>query len=272
MIPGDLSLRDACLTEGEALRQAFRGKDLSASKFLRSGAAILVALAILAWCLYDGVLPLNTPPRDRFPVRGGDVSHHQGAIDWPVLAGQDIRFVYIKATEGGDFKDSRFAENWQKARLAGLAVGAYHFFSPGKSGREQARNFIETVPGEADALPPVLDVECPAAPPGPEREAVRARIAECLALLEEHYGRRPVIYATREAYDVFIKGAFSRYPLWIRSVFSPPDSDALGRDWLIWQYSCRGRLAGYAGRERYIDLNVFNGGEDSFLRFWRGEP
>jgi lysozyme len=246
--------------------------DSTFSKILCSGAAILAALAILAWCLYDGILPLHSPSRDRFPLRGVDVSHHQGIIDWPTLAGQDIRFVYMKATEGGDFKDSRFADNWRKARLAGLAVGAYHFFLPGKSGREQARNFTETVPREADALPPVLDVECPAAPPGPEREAVRARIAECLALLEEQYGKRPVIYATYEAYDVFIKGAFSQYPLWIRSVFFPPDRDALGRDWLIWQYASRGRLAGYAGRERFIDLNVFNGGEDAFLRFWHGAP
>jgi lysozyme len=188
-----------------------------------------------------------------------------------VIAGQDIRFVYMKATEGGDFKDNRFADNWREARAAGLAVGAYHFFLPGKSGSEQARNFTDTVPKEADALPPVLDVECAVVPPGPQREAVRIRIAELLALVEKHYGKRPVIYTTYEAYSTFIKGGFDQYPLWIRSVFFSPDSDALGRDWLIWQYSSRGLLTGYTGRERFIDMNTFNGDEEAFRRFWRKE-
>ena len=232
-----------------------------------AAAAVMVALAL---CLYTGIIWFNDPSRALFPVRGVDVSHHQGDIAWPELAAQGLHFVYIKATEGGDFKDKRFAYNWQEARKAGLAVGAYHFFRPGKTGREQAQNFIGSVPKEADALPPVLDVECPVVPPGPEREAIRARIAECLALLEAAYGKTPLIYTTYEAYGAFIKGGFEEHPLWIRSVFISPDAAVLGRNWLLWQYSERGRLAGYSGRERFIDLNVFNGTEEDFARFRKG--
>ncbi|MBW2706938.1 MAG: lysozyme, partial [Deltaproteobacteria bacterium] len=39
-----------------------------------------------------------------------DVSHHQGKIDWQKLRRAGIDFAYIKATEGGDFRDPRFAE------------------------------------------------------------------------------------------------------------------------------------------------------------------
>jgi lysozyme len=51
---------------------------------------------------------------------GIDVSNHQGSVDWSRVAADDIRFAYVKATEGGDFVDSRFAANWAGARAAGL--------------------------------------------------------------------------------------------------------------------------------------------------------
>ena len=38
-----------------------------------------------------------------------------------------FQFVYLKATEGGDYKDPKFQENWLKAREHGFHVGAYHF-------------------------------------------------------------------------------------------------------------------------------------------------
>lgn len=232
---------------------------------------VIALLGGLAFCFYEGILQCNYPSRDKFPVWGVDVSHHQGVINWPVLAGEGIRFVYMKATEGGDFKDRRFTDNWREAKEAGLAVGAYHFFLPGKTGREQAENFIASVPVETDSLPPVLDVECPVPPSAPEREAIRVRIRECLALMAERYGKTPVIYATYEAYDAFIQGEFADNPLWIRSVFTSPDRKALGRDWVFWQYSERVRLPGYAGPERFIDCNVFNGTNTAFGRFRLGK-
>src|SRR5437016_295645 len=40
------------------------------------------------------------PPKDRYPVRGIDVSHYQGAIEWVKVKRAEISFAYIKATEG----------------------------------------------------------------------------------------------------------------------------------------------------------------------------
>src|SRR5262245_20104351 len=92
-------------------------------------------------------------------VIGVDVSNHQGYIDWPTLARTDVAFAYIKATEGGDFRDRRFQANWEGAKRAGLPRGAYHFFTQCRSGADQARNFIAAVPREEGALPPVVDLE-----------------------------------------------------------------------------------------------------------------
>ena len=51
-----------------------------------------------------------------------------------------------KATEGGDFGDRNFQENWLKAREQGLHVGAYHFTVYVGMARCRRKIFIATVP------------------------------------------------------------------------------------------------------------------------------
>ena len=66
---------------------------------------LVVAACLVPILLYFGVLHINNPSRTKYPVRGVDVSHYQGEIDWGRLAGEDISFAYIKATEGSSHKD-----------------------------------------------------------------------------------------------------------------------------------------------------------------------
>jgi lysozyme len=80
------------------------------------GLTVIVLLLIAATCSYFlGYVRFNYPAREQFPVRGVDVSHHQGDIDWQLLKSERVVFAYIKATEGGDFKDPRFRINWEGA-------------------------------------------------------------------------------------------------------------------------------------------------------------
>ena len=57
------------------------------------------------------------------------------------LKEQDIKFIYIKATEENTSQDEKFAKNWDYAQKAGLLSGAYHFFSYDSEGKTQAENF-----------------------------------------------------------------------------------------------------------------------------------
>ena len=207
-----------------------------------------------------GVIWPNRLLAAQYEVRGVDVSSYQGTIDWPVLAGQDVDFAYVKATEGSGFVDDTFGTNLQGARDAGLLVGAYHFFSFESPGRAQAENIIATVPADAGLLPVAIDVEHYGEfyrdPPDPA--AIRAELRVLVATLREHYGVEPVIYATQAAYSRYVAGEFAGAPLWIRAVYLPPRvSD--GREWTFWQYSHRDRLDGYDGEESFIDVNVFRG-------------
>jgi len=60
-----------------------------------------------------------------FAVHGIDVSHHQVEVDWDTVAMQQIDFAFIKATEGRDFKDNCFTQNWQELKRVNIKRGAW---------------------------------------------------------------------------------------------------------------------------------------------------
>lgn len=245
--------------------------DKSVKKLIRiAGAACLIAgvLAVIyGYSVYHGYIQLNNPSRQQYPVRGVDVSHYQGDIDWPVLAEQGIDFAYIKATEGSSHTDKKFAENWEEAKRTGLRIGAYHFFSFDSPAKTQLEHFTGTVPAFRQMLPPVVDFEFygdkKANPP--DRDTVCEQLDIMLRGLEEYYGVKPVIYGTEDTLELYLKGRFEEYPLWIRDVIRKPDTGDW--DWLFWQYTNRKRLEGYEGEERFIDGNAFSGGRDDW-EFW----
>lgn len=232
-----------------------------------AGAIIIVIVTILILSM-RGLICLNDPGKE-FPVRGVDVSSYQGKIDWQTLSSQNIDFAYIKATEGSTYQDSCFKENWQNAKKTKLLVGAYHFLSFESSGKTQAANFIATVPDKKDMLLPVVDVELYGKfkdKPLSEKEAADI-ISPFLEELSNQYGAKPVIYCTRASYDLYIKNNFSDYPIWIRSIFSKPAISG-DKEWTFWQYSSKGRLEGFEGKEEFIDLNVFCGDKNKLNEFY----
>lgn len=202
-----------------------------------------------------------TPWASRY-VQGVDVSWHQGAIDWRTLAADDVAFAYIKATEGGDHVDPRFAFNWREARATGMHVGAYHFFTLCRSGVSQAQNFIAVVPREANALPHAVDLEhmgpCRRGPTMPD---VVAEARAFMDRVEAHYGVRPIIYTTREFHDTHL-ATFEGERFWIRSLGVAPRFRE--RDWVIWQHHNRGHRNGVSGP---IDLNAFRGDAAALAAF-----
>jgi lysozyme len=232
---------------------------------------LLSSIAFAAFCIFvaflffNGLLQFNNPSYADYPVRGVDVSSYQGNIDFDVLEKQNIKFAFIKATEGSGYVDPYFDVNFKNAIKTELRIGAYHFFSYDSSGSTQADNFISAVPKTENMLPPVVDVEFYGDKEKnlPDKESAQREILALLLKLKAHYGVNPIIYATEKSYRLYIAGAFDDYDIWIRNVMMNPTlSD--GRKWLFWQYSNRMLLNGYKGKEKYIDMNLFNGTSDEF--------
>ncbi|PLP61355.1 lysozyme [Mesorhizobium loti] len=193
-----------------------------------------------------------SPDRQEYPVRGIDVSHHQGKIDWRRVAADDVAFAVIKATEGGDHVDDTFATNLGEARAAGLVVGAYHFFTFCRPGADQAQNFLNVVPRSQPMLPPVVDIEfggnCPRRL---TPEELRTELNAFLGPVEAQFGKPAIIYLIGEAVDLY-EAVMPTRERWVRSLVLHPGNEK----WLYWQYHNRGRVDGIEGA---VDLNVLQG-------------
>ena len=227
----------------------------------------ILILIIMTILIYEGVIQLNRPSAQIFPVRGVDVSHYQGNVDWNQLQEQGIMFAYIKATEGSSYQDSAFQINWANVNLTEIRAGAYHFFSFESSGLNQARNFVNAVSVIDNMLPPVIDIE-----PYGQHKTLRNKtdivceIQDWLNAVEAAFGVKPVIYTTEAFYKDCIGSEFPDYDIWIRSVYKPPAESV---QWTFWQYSSRVRLNGYDGEERFIDMNTFHGTTEEFEKYGR---
>jgi len=204
-----------------------------------------------------------------YAVHGIDVSRWQGAINWPAVRAAGIAFAYIKATEGGDHSDPSFPDNWQGAARAGVPRGAYHFYYFCRPAVDQARWFIQHVPRDPAALPPVLDLEwnhrSPTCRHRPDPATVRAEAARFLDILTAHYGQRPVIYTTVDFYRETGIGALPGTEFWLRSVAGHPSVVYPGQRWSFWQYTGTGLVPGVRGP---VDINVFAGSLADWRR-WR---
>ncbi|MDQ4069965.1 MAG: lysozyme M1 (1,4-beta-N-acetylmuramidase) [Actinomycetota bacterium] len=181
---------------------------------------------------------------------GVDVSAHQGSIDWPRVAGDGIRFAYIKATEGADFVDDRFDENWRGAELAGIERGAYHFFTLCTTGQAQAVNFLRVAPPHPAALAPAVDVElagnCRARP---ERKAVAAELADFLATTEGAWNRKPIVYLGSDFEAVYQMRDQLDSLIWQQRFLRRP----AGWRVVMWQLHGYARVEGITGR---VDLDI----------------
>lgn len=213
------------------------------------GLLLLSALTGFGLFLYA---PHWHPSDSAYPRQGIDVSHHQGAIDWARLPAQGVDFAYIKASEGGDHRDTRFAENWRGAAAAGVRRGAYHFFTLCRPGADQAANFIAAVPADPDALPPAVDLEYMGNCARPVTvEAFHAELAAFVRAVEAHYRKPVLLYLTREFDEAYQVSARIDRPLWLRSLVFTPGFGA--RPWTYWQVSNARRLDGISGS---VDWNV----------------
>lgn len=223
-------------------------------------------------------------------VYGIDLSRHQHekgrrrfAIDWrrlritrlgsnrnrPVAGETDfpVSFCFIKATQGLRILNRYYAADARQARRLGIAVGAYHFFSP-LDGARQADWFLRSARPQRGDLPPVLDVELTPSQirrmGGPGR--MRREMLEWLRLVRARTGVRPILYVSQPfALEHLSRDAALRdYPLWIARYSEYKPHLRLR----YWQLSADGRVRGIHGD---VDINVFNGSHEQFRDYRQAE-
>lgn len=205
---------------------------------------------------------------------GIDISHWQGEINWGAVAGDGIKFAYIKATGGTEYLDGEFDDNYASSYNAGIIRGAYHFARPNYSGPvQQARFFVNNGGGwSADGmtLPPMLDMEYN--PSGGDCYGLSdAQMVDWIAGFSNEVkrltGRYPAIYTSTSWWKLCTgnSGAFnSTNALMIAHWASDPNPLPNWPFYTIWQYTSKGSVAGIGGN---VDRDVFNGSYDRLKAF-----
>ena len=190
---------------------------------------------------------------------GIDVSNHQGAIVWPKVAADGVKFAWVKATEGRSYVDPYFSRNMLNARTVGIPVGAYHYARPDNNTPEQeADHFLSIYRPRPGDLLPVLDFE-QRAPilSGFQMTEWASRWLELVA--QALQGEQPVFYS----YPYFIRGnmagaaGLNGAKLWIAN-YGPNDGKRHKQNYafpgfvqVAHQYTSSGRVGGMSR----VDLN-----------------
>lgn len=232
--------------------------------------SIISTLIVLIICFGYVLYKKYNPHTDSFDknskylVRGIDVSHHNPILDWKEVKDQGIHFAYIKATEGITHDDRNYKYNYDLARENKVKVGSYHFYNFGVSGYEQAKHFIRVAKCNSGDLFPAIDVEHSPANPYNTDSAFFNSIIKELQILEnelfQYYGFHPIIYTNNECYKLYIKDQFPDNFIWISSIPDEPKEDI--KNWIIWQFSHKGKLPGIVGD---IDFNYFRLGFEKLV-------
>lgn len=184
-----------------------------------------------------------------------------GQQDYPVS------FIYIKASEGISVRNHYYAADIAAARRRGIPAGAYHFFSTRRSGKAQARYFLQQARPRRGDLPPVLDVE-------PYDSQIRAmggidalfrEVTSWLQAVEQRCGTKPILYVSQNFVNKYMEhapAALGGYQVWIARYGEYKPYVRL----LYWQLAADGRVKGIRGA---VDINVYNGSRAQFEEFVR---
>ncbi len=200
--------------------------------------------------------PRNRVNTDNTQFDGIDISKHQGTIDWEELKrNPNIKYVYIKATEGSDYVDPKYKENIRNARKHGFKVGSYHFLTNKSSARGQFQNFIRNVNRDEQDLLPIIDVEvCRQW----SSQQLRDSIKVFADLVEDYFGCKPMIYTSEKFFTKHLGRAFADYPLFIAKYSA--NRPEIGYRWILWQFSDCGYFKAVKGNYGEVDLGRFNKG------------
>lgn len=193
-------------------------------------------------------------------VRGIDVSHYQGNIDWAAVKADGIDFAIMKCMyESSRKPDEYFERNYEGCVKNGIKVGAYIYL---------ASRSINDTRGEAHAVADILggrplpyrlwfDIEDKSLMMV-GREGIN-KIVSLESIVYEHEGYKLGVYSNKNWYDNTLDRRLTiQYPFWCARyplVDTGEVVDRLSpqRYAKAWQYTQKGKVNGIKG---YVDRDI----------------
>lgn len=220
--------------------------------------AAAVLLACIAALVFAALVPARAiPPSGRRQYRGIDISEFQGEIDFEEVRRSGIEAVYIRVG-AGEYTDEYFAENYERAKAAGLKIGFYHYVTARsvEEGRRQARFFASLAAGREPDMRLAMDFEYFGSLSVSQINAISEAYLDELTALTR---REAVIYSDlSNARNIFSRALAEKYPLWAAQYGADePSANGKWREWVGFQYTDEGRVGGIYGN---VDRNIFTEG------------
>lgn len=220
--------------------------------------AAAVLLACIAALVFAVLVPARAiPPSGGRQYRGIDISEFQGEIDFEEVRRSGIEAVYIRVG-AGEYTDEYFAENYERAKAAGLKIGFYHYVTARsvEEGRRQARFFASLAAGREPDMRLAMDFEYFGSLSVSQINAISEAYLDELTALTR---REAVIYSDlSNARNIFSRALAEKYPLWAAQYGADePSANGKWREWVGFQYTDEGRVGGIYGN---VDRNIFTEG------------
>ena len=220
--------------------------------------AAAVLLACIAALVFAALVPAQAiPPSGGRQYRGIDISEFQGEIDFEEVRRSGIEAVYIRVG-AGEYTDEYFAENYERAKAAGLKIGFYHYVTARsvEEGRRQARFFASLAAGREPDMRLAMDFEYFGSLSVSQINAISEAYLDELTALT---WREAVIYSDlSNARNIFRRALAEKYPLWAAQYGADePSANGKWREWVGFQYTDEGRVGGIYGN---VDRNIFTEG------------
>ena len=220
--------------------------------------AAAVLLACIAALVFAALVPVRAiPPSGGRQYRGIDISEFQGEIDFEEVRRSGIEAVYIRVG-AGEYTDEYFAENYERAKAAGLKIGFYHYVTARsvEEGRRQARFFASLAAGREPDMRLAMDFEYFGSLSVSQINAISEAYLDELTALTK---REAVIYSDlSNARNIFSRALAEKYPLWAAQYGADePSANGKWREWVGFQYTDEGRVGGIYGN---VDRNIFTEG------------
>lgn len=216
---------------------------------------IFTSIACFIFLIY--ILPsqvLAFGPASEPLYNGIDVSGYQGNINFEKVKEAGIEIVYMKSSEGNNYVDSHFEQNYQKAKESGLKVGVYHYVTARttEEAERQAKFFVNLLGKKSIDCRLAMDFESFG---NLSKEEINSIGLTFLRAVESLSGKEVVLYSNAYTASYTWNGEVTNYPLWIAQYgVNEPENRGTWNSWAGWQYTDVGEVNGI---NTYVDRNYF---------------
>ena len=216
---------------------------------------IKILIISVIFSFYVFMIPIYAfSPSDSNLYQGIDISHWQGDINFSDVKESGIDIVYIKSSEGNNYIDPLFEQNYNNAKSNGLYVGVYHYLTATteEMAKQQANFFASVISGKQIDCKLAMDFEYFGNLNNTQINQISIAFLE---QIQQVTGKEPVVYSdTYNATNTF-SGNITNYPLWVAEYgVQNPNPNGNWETWVGFQYTDEGEVNGISG---YVDRNKF---------------